>query len=83
MPNCLEQWRHPNHPEFAEKKIAWRFFNAVTEILKKGALHAIPRRSQALHDVLDACGLVTADPKADAPQDAPAHILRASPIAPR
>lgn len=72
IPEVLEQWRHPNHPEFADKKTAWRFFNAVTEVLK-GALHAIPRRSQALHGVLDAhCGLLTADPKADlaAPQDA-------------
>jgi hypothetical protein len=72
IPEVLEQWRHPNHPEFAEQKTAWRFFNAVTEVLK-GALHALPRRAQALHGILDThCGLLTADPKAGlaAPQDA-------------
>jgi len=44
----------------------------VTEVLK-GSLDRLPRRTQALHGLLDAhCGLLTADPKIGlaAPQDA-------------
>lgn len=59
LPAVLEQWREPRHPEQAEGgKTAWRFFNAVTETIKGRSLDELPRRTQALHGLLDArCGL--------------------------
>jgi hypothetical protein len=69
----LQEWRDPRHQEFRQSKTAWRLFNAVTEVLKKGALDRLPRRTTAFHGILDGhCGLLTADPKAGlaAPQDA-------------
>jgi hypothetical protein len=54
----LREWRAPRHNEFrAGGRTAWRLFNAFTEGLK-GNLDALPRRTQALHGLLDgACGL--------------------------
>jgi len=47
----------PRHAEFRAGKTAWRLFNAFTEAMK-GDLDALPRRTQALHGLLDAaCGL--------------------------
>ena len=58
VPDVLTEWREPRHPEFREGLTAWRLFNAFTEILK-GNLGELPRRTQALHGLLDsACGLV-------------------------
>lgn len=58
LPLVLREWRAPRHPEFREGRSAWRLFNAFTEGLK-GNLDALPRRTQALHGLLDAaCGLV-------------------------
>ncbi|MBA4190581.1 MAG: DUF932 domain-containing protein [Planctomycetaceae bacterium] len=60
IPLALEEWRHPRHPEFCEGKTYWRFFNAVTEASKGCDLQLLPRRTQALHGLLDAaCGLTT------------------------
>ena len=57
IPQVLQEWREPRHPEFRAGKTAWRLFNAFTEALK-GNLDALPRRTQALHGLLDAaCGL--------------------------
>jgi hypothetical protein len=58
IPAVLREWREPRHPEFREGgRTAWRLFNAFTEGLK-GNLDALPRRTQALHGLLDAaCGL--------------------------
>jgi hypothetical protein len=57
IPTLLTEWREPRHPEFREGRTAWRLFNAFTESLK-GNLDALPRRTQALHGLLDAaCGL--------------------------
>ena len=57
IPAVLKEWRQPRHPEFREGRTAWRLFNAFTESLK-GNLHALPRRTQALHGLLDSvCGL--------------------------
>jgi hypothetical protein len=58
VPDVLREWREPRHSEFRTcGKTAWRLFNAVTECLK-GGLGALPRRTQALHGLLDnACGL--------------------------
>jgi hypothetical protein len=57
LPLVLREWREPRHAEFREGHTAWRLFNAFTEGLK-GNLDALPRRSQALHGLIDsACGL--------------------------
>jgi hypothetical protein len=58
IPDVLSEWREPRHAEFREGRTAWRLFNAFTEILK-GNLGELPRRTQALHGLMDAaCGLV-------------------------
>ncbi len=51
VPKVLEQWRTPNHPEFSDRNL-WSLYNAFTETLKGGLLQ-LPRRSDALHGVLD------------------------------
>ena len=58
IPTVVEEWRRPSHPEFTEGgRTAWRLFNAVTEAIKGRCLDALPRRTQALHGMLDAvCG---------------------------
>lgn len=59
LPLALQQWRQPDHAEFAEGPTGWRLFNACTEALKKSAdLAALARRTQKLHGLLDAaCGV--------------------------
>jgi hypothetical protein len=58
VPKVWEQWKTPNHPEFAERNV-WRFFNGVTEVLKDSSLTELPNRTTRLHGLLDArCGLV-------------------------
>jgi hypothetical protein len=57
IPDVLRQWREPRHPEFREGRTAWRLFNSFTEVLK-GQLDRLPRRTQALHGLMDSvCGL--------------------------
>jgi hypothetical protein len=68
LPDVLSEWRAPRHPEFAASgKTCWRLFQAFTEAIK-GNLDALPRRTLALHGMLDtACGLVistAAEPQA-------------------
>lgn len=61
IPHVLREWRTPRHPEFAAcGPTAWRLFNAVTEVAKDtGSLWGLPRRTTALHGLLDqACGLL-------------------------
>jgi hypothetical protein len=55
----LSQWRMPAHEQFeAAGKSAWRLFNAFSETWKGRNLCALPRRSQAIHGLLDSvCGL--------------------------
>ena len=58
IPDVLKEWREPSHPEFAQDRSAWRLFQAFTESLKSN-LDALPKRTIALHGILDlACGLV-------------------------
>ena len=59
VPKVLAEWRQPRHREFAEDgRTAWRLFNAFTEVLKGRNVAMLPRRTQALHGLLDAsCGL--------------------------
>jgi hypothetical protein len=59
LPDVLGEWRTPSHDEFAvDGKTVWRFHNAMTHVWKGRNLAALPRRSQALHGLLDSvCGL--------------------------
>ena len=60
LPLALSEWRAPRHAEFREGKTAWRFFNSITEAAKGGNIQNLPRRTQALHGLLDAAvGLTT------------------------
>jgi hypothetical protein len=74
IPDVLDEWRHPRHPEFRAGKTAWRLFNSFTEI-GKGALERLPRRTQALHGILDShVGLLTVDPQAGLAVPADAEV---------
>ena len=59
LPAVLGEWRAPTHEEFAaDGKTLWRFHNAMTHVWKGRNLAALPRRSQALHGLLDSvCAL--------------------------
>jgi hypothetical protein len=63
LPLAIEEWRTPRHPEFREGgKTAWRLFNSISESLK-GNLDALPRRTTALHGLMDtACKLIVTVP---------------------
>lgn len=56
----IAEWDNPRHPEHVQAgRTAWRLFNAATENLK-GNLQQLPRRSMALHGLLDrAAGIVS------------------------
>jgi hypothetical protein len=56
--DVLAEYRKPRHQEFIDAgRTGWRLFNSFTEVLK-GAIDRLPRRTQALHGLLDtACGL--------------------------
>ena len=58
IPELLKEWREPRYREF-EPRTVWSFFNATTEVLK-GALHLLPRRSQALYRLCDQYAAVAA-----------------------
>ena len=54
LPVVLQEWRKPTHPEFtADGRSIWRLFNAFTESFKSRSLEMLPRRSQALHGLMD------------------------------
>lgn len=58
VPEVLREWREPRHTEFRDSWTAWRLFQAFTESLKGNLAH-LPKRSQALHGLMDvACGLM-------------------------
>ena len=52
IPEVLKEWREPRYQEF-EPRTVWSWFNSVSETAK-GALHLLPRRTQALHRLCDA-----------------------------
>ena len=57
VPKVLKAWREPP-PEAFLPRNAWSLFNAFTETLKGGNLYELPKRTQALHGLLDMhCGL--------------------------
>jgi len=49
--DVAEQWRNPNHDDFAPRNV-WSLHNAFTECLK-GNLLELPKRTEALHSLLD------------------------------
>lgn len=52
IPAVLREWREPRHEVF-EHRDAWSLFNAFTEALKEGNLAELPKRTEALHGLLD------------------------------
>lgn len=52
IPDVLQEWREPQHPEF-EGRNMWSLFNAFTSALKQGSLAELPKRTEALHGLLD------------------------------
>ena len=60
LPIAIREYRTPSHPEFLQdgKRTAYTLLNAVTESIKGRSIELLPRRSQALHGLLDrACHL--------------------------
>ena len=51
IPSVLNEWRTPTYPAFADRT-AWSLFNAFTEALK-GNLPELPKRTEALHGLMD------------------------------
>ena len=52
IPAVLREWREPRHDVFEERNV-WSLFNAFTEALKEGNLAELPKRTEALHGLLD------------------------------
>jgi hypothetical protein len=52
IPTVLQEWRKPRHAEFEERNV-WALFNSFTESLKKSSLAEVPRKTEALHGLLD------------------------------
>jgi hypothetical protein len=52
IPKVLQEWRKPRHAEFEERNV-WALFNSFTESLKKSSLAEVPRKTEALHGLLD------------------------------
>jgi hypothetical protein len=51
IPRVLHEWREPRHSDFQPRTV-WSLMNGFTEALK-GNLVELPRRTQALHGLLD------------------------------
>lgn len=52
--NVMNEFEHPKHPEFAKEGYTlWRMYNACTEFMKN-SLWMLPKRTYALHAILDA-----------------------------
>jgi hypothetical protein len=52
IPAVLHEWRDPRHDTFEGRNV-WSLFNAFTESLKDGNLAELPKRTEALHGLLD------------------------------
>lgn len=52
LPEVLKEWRKPSHEEFAPRTM-WSLFNAATEVLKSTSEGELPRRTMALHGLVD------------------------------
>ena len=61
LPLVVQEWRAPSHTEFTENgRSVWRLYNAFTESFKSRSLEMLPRRSQALHGLMDSVCQVAA-----------------------
>lgn len=52
IPAVLREWREPVHEEFVERDVR-TLFNCFTSALKEGNLADLPKRTEALHGLLD------------------------------
>jgi hypothetical protein len=52
IPAVLHEWREPRHDAFEARNV-WSLFNSFTEALKEGNLNELPKRTEALHGLLD------------------------------
>lgn len=52
IPHVLREWREPKHQAFMDRNV-WSLFNSFTEALKDGNLNELPKRTEALHGLLD------------------------------
>jgi len=52
IPDVIREWREPKHEAFEARNV-WSLFNAFTETLKQGNLSELPKRTLALHGLLD------------------------------
>ena len=52
VPVVLKEWRESKHEQFHERNV-WSLFNAFTEALKDGDLAVLPKRTEALHALMD------------------------------
>jgi hypothetical protein len=52
IPDVLKEWREPRHEAFESRNV-WSLFNAFTETLKQALLAELPKRTLALHGLLD------------------------------
>lgn len=52
IPAVLREWREPRHPQFESRNV-WSLFNSFTEALKGSSLPELPKRTEALHGLLD------------------------------
>ena len=52
IPAVLKEWREPKHQEFHQRDV-WSLFNSFKEALKESSLTELPKRTEALHGLLD------------------------------
>jgi hypothetical protein len=52
VPTVLHEWRESKYEQFQERNV-WNLFNAFTEALKEGDLAVLPKRTEALHGLMD------------------------------
>lgn len=52
IPAVLQEWREPQHDAF-EPRTAWSLFNAFTEVMKATNRLELPKRTTALHGLMD------------------------------
>ena len=48
----LHEWRELKHKTFGSQNV-WSLFNSFTEALKEENLNELPKRTEALHGLLD------------------------------
>lgn len=83
VPELVDLWHHPIYEEFAAPS-GWGLFNSFTHLLRDYRAEQIPKRTQALHGLMDgACGLqlgtkdvvvVEEDPEEEVEQQRPGAL---------